>query len=801
MLKNLLACVLAVVGMVCPALPVSAEITPGELVYVIGDFEDTGWGDNKTPAMLTQTSPGVYTGFVYFNNDEHWFRFCTDFENWEETSIGSMESYDSPSDNVEVDFLSGTFQGKFYEGPNCWHIYNFTSQGSQPRLVKCTLDFNTGDVRFEGFNKLDGQFYFVSENIEGATTAPNDFDYSNIAYDGNLDFHFEYIGSDGVSYSFGPIVVWMSGQLYCLENPMMSGEVAGQTLRFGPTFGTYTINGCTSDDPVSVEIQPSYREIKVKRSSFDPANEPFGWWENPFTFRAPVSQELKSMMYIGEGLEVTRFEIRECDINGVRIEGDALVADENATPGTFYIRAYSNIEGKYAETGIRLLAKYPEAFAFRNEETRVVEEGILISKVEDQPGLYKGKITIPAGEGDYRFTLTDPENTGGNSFCGEFEFNGTNAFSDLWEGDWSPFIVPEALRGETFTCSIDVNTHRIMLYQDDVPFFWKGGQIIMTGYTEEDLRNFIVASEGVEITGFSIAEGEVEGARIFDSFYLEVDETAPSSVINIIAHANVEGLTAQKEVIIRGEYPVALRLKVADESESGNDLVINQVENERGVYQGDVTIPAGAGDFRFKFVDTEYPDREYGVSISLEGTSGRGEIHDWSDDYMTIPASLRGETFTFRINLPRERIEVYQGENPFVTTVTPVEGNPEYAVANRNTPGFMFKVTPADASFDLETDVDGIYASRYSGGDGLYNVHIDIENWVMNSGSRTFNLIFKDGEEIARFPIEARYISVESVSAPEEIVIHEGEFVQYNAIVIPEIYSDGVTISFWPGLP
>lgn len=340
-----------------------------------------------------------------------------------------------------------------------------------------------------------------------------------------------------------------------------------------------------------------------------------------------------------------------------------------------------------------------------------------------------------------------------------------------------------------------------MLYQDDVPFFWKGGQIIMTGYTEEDLRNFIVASEGVEITGFSIAEGEVEGARIFDSFYLEVDETAPSSVINIIAHANVEGLTAQKEVIIRGEYPVALRLKVADESESGNDLVINQVENERGVYQGDVTIPAGAGDFRFKFVDTEYPDREYGVSISLEGTSGRGEIHDWSDDYMTIPASLRGETFTFRINLPRERIEVYQGENPFVTTVTPVEGNPEYAVANRNTPGFMFKVTPADASFDLETDVDGIYASRYSGGDGLYNVHIDIENWVMNSGSRTFNLIFKDGEEIARFPIEARYVSVESVSAPEEIVIHEGEFAQYTFNIKPENNSEQLSFGIWPGFP
>lgn len=460
MLKQLIYSAVALAA-IAPAA--SADVAPaGDRLYVIGSL--SGWDVANTSAVLPKVSDNVYKGCVVADENPM-FRFYTALGDWDNNSLGYMESDEATG----FDFSAGKFSGNFVEGKGAWSLEN-----SPAGLIELTVDLGTNSVEFK---KIEVEnIWFVSSDIADAASAPNTFDSSNITYSGDLHFHYEALLSNGETCKFGACTYYNAE-----SDPYTEAELWGSINKkdISVSDADFIVKDCSTEDPLAISVDAAALRTTVKRSSYDPAAVQFEWAPDEVILRAGLNSVwlMNRLWYDSNAIDQNDivFTISTEGIDGIDFDGRNLMPTrEYAGPSVITVTATTpelEAAGISVSKEIKILPWLPVSWVIWSNDAIV--DGVVLMPVEGSDGLFESTFTVPAGEGDFGFMLTDPS---GNSDYYLFGAGWDGNTLDLSSGNarlnlacrGENIIIPAEYRGNTYTFRLNCNSDLLQVFTEGI---------------------------------------------------------------------------------------------------------------------------------------------------------------------------------------------------------------------------------------------------------------------------------------------------------------------------------------------
>ena len=461
MLKQLIYSAVALAA-IAPAA--SADVAPaGDRLYVIGSL--SGWDVANTSAVLPKVSDNVYKGCVVADENPM-FRFYTALGDWDNNSLGYMESDEATC----FDFSAGEFSGNFVEGKGAWSLEN-----SPAGLIELTVDLGANSVEFK---KIEVEnIWFVSSDIADAASAPNTFDSSNITYSGDLHFHYEALLSNGETCKFGARTYYNAE-----SDPYTEAELWGSINKkdISVSDADFIVKDCSTEDPLAISVDAAALRTTVKRSSYDPAAVQFEWAPDEVSLRAGLNSEwlLSWLWYDGDAIDQNDIvlTISPEGIEGLDFDGRSLTPTrEYAGPSVITVTATTpelEAAGVSVSKEFKILTWMPASWVMWSNDA--VVDGAALMPVEGSDGLFESTFTVPAGEGDFGFMLTDPSGDLTHYIFGAgwngntLDLSSGNARLNLASGNWDNIIIPAEYRGNTYTFRLNCNSELLQVFTEGI---------------------------------------------------------------------------------------------------------------------------------------------------------------------------------------------------------------------------------------------------------------------------------------------------------------------------------------------
>lgn len=807
MLKKRLLPLLAAASLCAPFSAYAELAAPGEYLYVLGT--PTGWNIDQTNCVLTKEADNVYNGLVYFTpGAEPVLRFYTALGDWEANSIGAVENDEA----TYFDFQNGNYSGEFVEGKGSWYLDGANG------WVDVTVDFNSMQVSFTGINIEHASF--ISTMINDASVRPNDFDTSAISFDGDLEFVYSVKMSNGRTYDFGAPVIYTANGSGVTGKYSLDAEAPRGFLDIAPSHESLYIMGCTADNAVSLTADFGYMNINVIRSSFNIDDIVFELREDrPTTLQcssAGIYYPLSAFVNIDPSLDMGRLKVSGDFNYGWEFAGNDCHFTNFDSPGvhTFVITT-DELPGKELRLEIEWIPEYPSEFVIYTLDG--TNTGLTLSHYKNN--IYTSLITIPEGEGDFKFYFKGPE-----PYADYYVYATNGVTADLSQEtsqyEVAPFVngyynqalvIPAEFRGNTymfrFEPSFEPNASVLEIshegYERPVTFEWAeefDGYEIRAGeffdFNNLYYRLRLDPSISREDLIFSVEPGDIAGLDIYDyGISISRDYSGPETLTIRVTTAELmeKGISLTKDLRISAAYPA--EWVFVSGGERIGELALYPTE-EFGVYANTITIPEGEGDFRFRFSDATLSDRyNFGSGETADLSTGfyKGYIRPWDGNEMTIPAEYRGRTYVFQLNCPEERISIYEeGVDPESITVELAEGFPEFVTARKET-HLYFTIKGANIAnincfIDNNDNAELNWWDLPQNENGTASFVADIWSPESRPGYFTIHIgKYINGEfrEYFSHSMEVRFTAIESISAPESIVIREGEFANVAYDVFP----------------
>lgn len=293
---------------------------------------------------------------------------------------------------------------------------------------------------------------------------------------------------------------------------------------------------------------------------------------------------------------------------------------------------------------------------------------------------------------------------------------------------------------------------------------------------------------------YSVEPGDIEGMEVYGTgVSISNDYSGPETLTIRVTTAELmeKGISLTKELRISATYPAEWVFVSGDERIG--DLTLYPTE-EYGVFANTITIPEG--DFSFRFSDATLSEKHnFGSDETVDLSAGFYKGYMWSGNWaeMTIPAQYRGRTFVFKLNCPEQRISIYEeGVDLESITVELAEDFPEFITAGTGQLlYFTIKgadITNIDCFIDNNDNAQLNWWNLPSIENGTASFVANISSYKYRSGSFTIYIgKYINGGVRVYFThtMEVRIVDIESISAPESIVIREGEFANVAFDVFP----------------
>lgn len=779
------------------------DVEPGDKIYVIGTMN--GWEIGQTEYVLYNKpleEGRIYRGLIRATPEQGtFFRFYTAFGDWDSNSIGWQEN-----DETAPFYLNGgSLTTDFVEGKGAWELPDATG------WIEVTVDFATSKVTFEPVTF--GTPYFTSAYLEETENVPNDFDYSSVAYDGTLRFHFQAEASTGRSYSFGAHRIW-NAEGFEVPDREVDAATNRAILPLYPTNSTYHIAGCTTDNPVTIVPDIDNATMKIQRASFDPSNLTFELREDRIDHgQAPgFGYSIYEFMNIDQDLDFSLINVA-CDesIEIIKEANNILFAP--GTPGTFTFTVTSEeIPGKEVSFEMLFLPLWADEYTLTT--TDGLRTGLVLTRGENDT--YTATLTVPEGEGDFSFWLDGPE-----EYVNDYRIYGDGTPIDLSQesltvgaGHWNtePFVIPAQYRGQSFDFKYNAMNSVLEIshegYVRPLTFEWidpdapiaarLGSWISIWPY------EYIRIDDEINVDDIFIAiEPEQEGIQMQGSreFVVSEDYSGPAELTIKVTTPELQerGVVLEKTLKIIPQRPAEI-VFVSGGARVGETSLLPDA-GEPWKFNGSFTIPEGEGDFSFRLADADLTGfYNYGNYENINLTQGIAQVNMWdgNTDEVTVPAEFRGQTYNFSFNFYDNNTLTIakEGYDVDALTVTPDETNPSDVVYRHET-AFYFNVTglrPEGLQFRI--DGEGVYITEAN------PIEWDTERLryivrVMPEVEGSFTLVaFKDlngtQREYYSKEFSSNYVAIESFTAPATLVLHEGEFSPLAAEISPAAYSPSV---------
>lgn len=779
------------------------DVEPGDKIYVIGTMN--GWDINQTEYVLHNEpleEGQIYRGLIRATPEQGTFlRFYTAFGDWDKNSIGWQVNDERTPFNLN----GGSLSTEFVEGKGAWELTDAAG------WIEVTVDFATSTVTFEPVTF--GTPYFTSAALEETENVPNDFDYSSVAYDGTLRFHFQAEASTGRSYSFGAHRIW-NAEGFEVPDREMDAETNRATLPLYPNISGYHIAGCTTDNPVTIVPDIDNATMKVQRASFDPSNLTFELREDRIDHGlAPgYGYSIYEFMNIDKDLDFSLINVA-CDESIEIIKEANNIIFAPGTPGTFTFTVTSEeIPDKEVSFEMLFLPLWADEYTLTT--TDGLRTGLVLTRGENNT--YTATLTVPEGEGDFSFWLDGPE-----EYVNDYRIYGDGTPLDLTQesltvgaGHWNsePFVIPAEYRGQTFDFKFYANGNTLEInhegYVRPLIFEWIDADAPIAArlgrWNNFWPYDYLRIDDEINVEDIFITiEPEQEGIQMQGprEFVVSEDYSGPAELTIKVTTPELQerGVVLEKTLKIIPHRPSELVFVSGDERIG--DLTLLPLENDNWIFEGNITIPEGEGDFRFRLSDADLSGfYNYGNGENINLTQGIAQVNMWegNTDEVTVPAEFRGQTYAFTYNFNNYKLTIAaEGIDPDAVTVVPSEANPA-VLTTYNTSVFRFDISGTDlwnVQLRVEGDawVQNWYVEESTDDYVSYRAQIYTENEGTNAIviGKEINGEFR---EYYRQAINSEFVSVQSFKVPESVILHEGEFATLQAQVEP--YSNSMELSF-----
>ncbi|MDE5642525.1 MAG: Ig-like domain-containing protein [Muribaculaceae bacterium] len=532
------------------------------------------------------------------------------------------------------------------------------------------------------------------------------------------------------------------------------------------------------------------------------------------------------------------------DLEQIYLRGDFeiywVVQDGNIYASTPYDPGvYTYIIGSY-ELGKELymefewLPEYPESFyIYTLDENGYFNENTGLELTHLKNNVYTSLITIPEGEDDFNFCFKGQEPYADLYIFSSQDDNGTmnldaeivscSCISMHRGGIWG-YVIPKAFRGNTYQFRISAKQGVLEICHEDYErttlFEWAYEFDCFEAYKNSkfsiyDVANRLIADDTITIDDliFTFEPQNIEGIEYGDQYIGISKEYNGPNVLTVnvtTAELQEKGISLSKEIHIYPDFPS--RWLFVSDNTPVDDLALLPTDNY-GIFANTITIPDGEGDFSFRLIAPE--QEEVGsdrANLSSYSTADLSTgyficpVYYGSLDEITIPAEYRGHTLEFSVNLLSYTMTINEpGVDPYELTVIFPDSAPEFASAGATTT-WMFTVKGKDLfDYSVEARIDnndnaeiwGFYDIWNDNQEAEYSLHIGAPE--SRSGHFTLHIgriINGEFREYYTRDFEVRYISIESITSPESIVIRQGEFAILDFEQFPAQNSQSVTISF-----
>ncbi len=774
------------------ANPADFRFENEDYIYIVGEINN--WDITQSPAKLLRVDADshVYHGYI-FAPSHSIFRFYTALGDWDANSIGSQTE-----DSAIWWWNESSITSQCTPGKGSWAI-----DDRRGDMIEVTVDLDNMQCNFE-FPSVSN-VYFVSE---GFATAPNDLSLDNLSLSGNIEFRLCAQLEDGRMVDFIP-----DGTLGAQDS--MSSNMNIYSYIGEPSF----LFGCSTSDPIHIQYDFSQAKCRIWRDSFDFSTLPPTWYAYYEVLKGGDCHAVGDWIDRRDFYSIEDFEFSWSGPG--EFDGTVLCLPEDAE-GTGVMTAYCRPIDLTITREFPIIPKYASEYAMTTPDGTIYAP--YLTRSEEKPQYFKGRIEIPAGDGAFEFTFKGLNNKYPDMYyfgcAGAYLFELENGYAESWAGEWySTWAIPEEFRGQAINFRLDTWNMLIEAYTDEYgePSSLKWRQdldpddmyYIKRGMSKH-IFNYIQEHPDVNPNELSYSfEPDIYGLYVEDG-WLRCPFAGDLGIVTMTV-SDQEGHSISSEFKVIPAYAPVYRIFTEDGTPlDGGDLQLTKAEDYNYAYAGTINVPDG-GDLRF-YISSEDDLLPYyskpcdgptpvlldnGIFVSGICGGSRGDGYLW-----IIPQEYAGRTLNVAFT-PDSQLSIYsEGVDPDAIEVIPAESNPAVLPAGVNsTLVYHVKTYRTINWFNLMTDMTDGYVTDISYTDGIYTVYCNVTPYreARNIELRLVAYTNEGELNIGTFSYPVEYVYIESLAVQSFLSIRVGEFGTLDMTTYPAVTTEefqGIIVSF-----